>query len=300
MDVPIGNAPVSSIQCMASRHAAPVKQTAQRLFFALRPALFVLASLACAGTAVAQPAELSVAYREQVPQRLDLPPDAVLHYAELAREQFQRAGVPLLGSQYVAVVDRSPQVQAILVYWVALGEPALLIGASPVSTGRVGQFDHFETPLGVFDLSLSNPDFRAEGTRNEFGFRGYGAKGMRVYDLGWQKARRGWGKGGDSTMRLQMHATDPVLAEHKLGSVQSKGCIRIPAALNRLLDHFGVLDADYETAASASALAEGTPPWVLAQDRRPISDAGRYLVVVDSQRDTRPDWSPAPLPLPLP
>src|SRR5256885_2097845 len=88
MDVPIGNAPVSSIQCMASRHAAPVKQTAQRLFFALRPALFVLASLACAGTAVAQPAELSVAYREQVPQRLDLPPDAVLHYAELAREQF--------------------------------------------------------------------------------------------------------------------------------------------------------------------------------------------------------------------
>ena len=145
----------------------------------------------------------------------------VLHYAELAREQFQRAGVPLLGS-HVAVVDRSPQVQAILVYWVALGEPALLIGASPVSTGRVGQFDHFETPLGVFDHSLSNPDFRAEGTRNEFGFRGYGAKGMRVYDLGWQKARRGWGKGGDSTMRLQMHATDPVLAEHKLGSVQSR------------------------------------------------------------------------------
>ncbi|WP_237288539.1 L,D-transpeptidase [Variovorax sp. PAMC 28711] len=179
--------------------------------------------------------------------------------------------------------------QAILVYWFPVGETASLIGASPVSTGRVGQYDHFETPLGVFDHATANPDFRAEGTVNAFGFRGYGAKGMRVYDLGWQQATRGWGKGGESAMRLQMHATDPVLAESKLGSVQSKGCIRIPATLNWLLDHFGVLDADY-----AGATSDGNPRWVLQDDRQPVPDAGRYLVVVDSLREARAVWSPAP------
>ena len=46
-------------------------------------------------------------------------------------------------------------------------------------------------------------------------------------------------------MRLQMHATDADRLEPLLGSARSKGCIRIPASLNRLLDHFGLLDADY-------------------------------------------------------
>jgi hypothetical protein len=54
----------------------------------------------------------------------------------------------------------------------------------------VGKFDHFETPLGVFDHVLSNRDFRAEGTQNDHGFRGFGSKGMRVYDMGSQEARR--------------------------------------------------------------------------------------------------------------
>ena len=254
---------------------------------------------ACTGSALAQPAELGVAYGNQVAQRLQVPSEEAVRYEALAREQLQRAGVSLTVSQYVAVVDRSPQVQAILLFWFPLTDAALLIGASPVSTGRVGQFDHFETPLGVFDHSLANPDFRAEGTKNEFGFRGYGVKGMRVYDLGWQQARRGWGRGGESSMRLQMHSTDPDLAESKLGSVQSKGCIRIPATLNRLLDHYGVLDAGYlpPEAAPGSAAerpAEGPSLWMLLPDRKPVAEAGRFLVVVDSQRDARPAWSPAP------
>lgn len=267
-----------------------MKSIALRSLF--HPAQGLLAfAIWCAfgGTAFAQPAALAAAYREQVVQQLSVPPDEALRYAALALAALQRAGAALAVPQYVAVVDRSPQVQAILLYWFPTGEAASLIGASPVSTGRVGQFDHFETPLGVFDHSTANPDFRAEGTVNAVGFRGYGAKGMRVYDLGWQQATRGWGKGGQSTMRLQMHATDPVFAEPRLGSVQSKGCIRIPATLNRLLDHFGVLDADY-----ASATADGKPRWVLKDDRQPIADAGRYLVVVDSQREARPEWSPAP------
>ena len=248
------------------------------------------ALLTCIGNTFAQPSELSEAYNKQVVQRLEIPSEEAQRYAALAAEQLRRADISLTFSQYVAVVDRSPQVQAILVYWFPLGDVPQLIGASPVSTGRVGQFDHFETPLGVFDHSLSNPDFRAEGTKNELGFRGYGAKGLRVYDLGWQQAKRGWGTGADSSMRLQMHSTDPDLAESKLGTVQSKGCIRIPATLNRFLDHFGVLDAGYTTA----AVTNGHSPWVLLPDRKPVVEAGRYLIVVNSERDSRPDWSQKP------
>ena len=76
-------------------------------------------------------------------------------------------------------------------------------------------------------------------------------------------------------MRLQMHATDPDLLERRLGSVQSKGCIRIPASLNRVIDRYGVLDADYERA-----------------QRTPVPFPGRYLMVVDSEREDRPQWSP--------
>lgn len=90
-------------------------------------------------------------------------------------------------------------------------------------------------------------------------------------------------------MRLQMHATDADLLEPRLGSVQSKGCIRIPASLNRLLDRYGVLDLDYD-----SAVAAGRPMWVLPAGRSPVEEAGRYLIVVDTLRSTRPDWFPAP------
>jgi hypothetical protein len=187
------------------------------------------------------------------------------------------------------VVDRDPWVQAILLLWRAAPGEFVLVGASPVSTGRPGTYDHFETPLGVFEHSLANPDFRAEGTLNSNGIRGYGAKGMRIFDFGWQNVARGWGTGAVSEMRLQMHATDPDLLERRLGSTQSKGCIRIPATLDRFLDHYGVLDAAYEEAVRA-----GEPQWVLDPQREPVAGAGRYLLVVESGRSDRPDWSPGP------
>jgi hypothetical protein len=37
----------------------------------------------------------------------------------------------------------------------------------------------------VFEHTIAHLDFRAEGTRNEFGVRGYGVKGMGVLDFGW-------------------------------------------------------------------------------------------------------------------
>ena len=112
---------------------------------------------------------------------------------------------------------------------------------------------------------------------------------MRVYDFGWQTAQKGWDGGGEANLRLQMHATDPDLLEQKLGTPQSKGCIRIPATLNAFLDHYGILDGDYE-----KAMAAGMTFWVLSQTREATPWSGRFLVVVDTGRTERPAWSPPP------
>lgn len=235
------------------------------------------------------PGALAQAYRAQVDNRLDVPAAEQLRYGRLAQDALTRAAAAMDTGQYVVVVDRDPWVQALLLFWRSGQGEWTLVGASPVSTGRPGSFDHFETPAGVFPHSLDNPDFRSEGTPNAEGIRGYGAKGLRVFDFGWQQVPKGWGDGTVSQMRLQMHATDPDLLERRLGSAQSKGCIRIPAALNRFIDRHGVLDADYDSARRA-----GRKLWVVEDNPQAVDGAGRYLVVVDSGRDERPDWSPAP------
>lgn len=90
-----------------------------------------------------------------------------------------------------------------------------------------------------------------------------------------------------SEIRLQMHATDAVRLERGLGTARSKGCIRIPTSLNELIDRFGVLDGDYLG-------RNGSRFWVLRDDRTPTPWSGRYLVVVDSMANARPDWSLSP------
>jgi len=135
-------------------------------------------------------------------------------------------------------------------------------------------------------------------TVNQFGIRGYGVKGMRVYDFGWVSAERGWGRPGQSAMRLQMHATDPDLLEPQLGLTHSKGCIRISATLDVFIDRYGILDADYER-----ARAEAKRVWVLRADRVQTPWSGRYLVIVTSDRRQRPDWTTSPgaaAPVPAP
>jgi hypothetical protein len=239
--------------------------------------------------ALGSDAEMLLRYSVQVDKTLRLPEIELQRYAKLANTALINADILLDQPQYVVVVDRDPNVQALLLYWRSEHGEFRLIGASPVSTGRPGSFEHFETPLGVFDHSTDNLDFRAEGTRNSEGIRGYGVKGMRIYDLGWQRVPRGWGDGAVSEMRLQMHATDPDLLEQRLGSVQSKGCIRIPATLNKLIDHYGLLDAAYN-----QTLREGHTLWMLDAQREPVPDPGRYVIVVDSERQDRPEWAPAP------
>ncbi|VTU36357.1 hypothetical protein H4CHR_03892 [Variovorax sp. PBS-H4] len=251
--------------------------------------LLFFSAAAVAAAAPASPSELGALYRGQVDRVLEVPADEVRRYQRLAEAALINAQAELSRAQYLLVVDRAPRVQAALLLWRSSAGEYRFIGASPVSTGRPGEFDHFETPAGVFDHSPSNSDFRAEGTFNSNGIRGYGERGMRVYDFGWQPAPKGWGDGAVIEMRLQMHATDPDSLERRLASAQSKGCVRIPGTLNKLLDRYGVLDAEYERLA-----AGGQKLWVLREDRQTVSDPGRYLVIVDTGRSVRPEWSPAP------
>jgi hypothetical protein len=241
------------------------------------------------GHAMDSPVDMAAQYVASVDKRLEIDAWGVQLYGQLVIDKLAKARLSGLAPQYLLLVDRSPQVQAILLFVIGFSRFPDLIGASPVSTGRPSGFEHFETPVGVFLHTTANLDYRSMGTKNDLGIRGYGAKGMRVYDFGWQQARKGWGDRATGSMRLQMHATDPDLLEHRLGSVQSKGCIRIPATLNRLIDTYGLLDADYE-----SALRAGRSLWMLAPDRTPTPWSGRYLVVVDTGTRQRPAWSQAP------
>ena len=226
-------------------------------------------------------------YASQVDRRLDVPQDDQHSYRDLLQKTLSgRAGDQ---PQYVILVDRNDFVQAAMLFWMSQDGQFHFIGASPVSTGKPGQYEHFVTPTGIFEHTTDNPDFRSQGTRNKNGIRGFGEKGMRVYDFGWQPAIRGWGKGGDGKLRLEMHATDPDRFVQKLGSPQSEGCVRIPATLNTFIDHHGVLDGDYDREISA-----GQTFWVLPKTREATPWSGRFLVIVDTGKTDRPSWSPAP------
>ncbi|WP_241018573.1 L,D-transpeptidase [Paraburkholderia sp. Tr-20389] len=229
-------------------------------------------------------------FASSVTRRLKVPAAEQRAYGERLQQALVQNDLGNLSGEYVVLVDRSENVQALFIYFRAAPSDAWqMIGASPVATGRPGQYDHFITPLGVFEHTPDNMDFRAEGTMNQNGIRGYGNHDMRIFDLGWAEGERGWGKGGMSQMRFQMHATDPDKLEPILGIRHSKGCVRIPASLNVFLDHYGILDRDYE-----ALVADGRSLWVLHSNRVATPWAGRYIVVVDSQRKARPAWSPAP------
>ena len=258
---------------------------------------WVLGLVLLCGLAVANPVdpsaealvEWSGRFAREVDHRLDVPLADQQQYIVLLRQTLTEANLPDPAAQAFLLVDRSPQVQAAFIVLRTQAGGWYWVGATAVSTGKTGTFEHFLTPLGVFAHTLDNPDFRAQGTFNKNHIRGYGLRGMRVFDFGWQVAERGWGAGGTSKMRLQMHATDPRVLEPHLGRVASEGCIRIPATLNVFLDGHGILDADYE-----QAQAGGKVQWVLKRDRQTIAWPGRYMVIVDSKTIDRPPWSPLP------
>lgn len=230
--------------------------------------------------------KLSAIFEQQVTRRLKVPPEEQQQYGQLLATTLASAGIPQLPLEFVVLVDRSPQVQAAMIFWNSPEGEFEFIGATSVSTGLPGKYEHFETPLGVYDHVLDNPDFRSEGTLNEFGIRGYGVQGMRIFDFGWVTWPKGWGNHALSELRLQLHATDPDILEPRLGTAQSKGCIRTTGSFNQFLDRYGILDGNYER-----AMATGRRFWMLSSVREPTAWSGRYLVIVDTKRQRRPAWA---------
>jgi len=257
-------------------------------------ALLLLLGLSLPGAALAEePAPGAPVFSAEVERRLQVPAAEQTRYARRLAAALAEAGIAAPSvptGEYFVLVDRSARVQALFLYWRSAQGDWQLIGASPVSTGLPGEFEHYLTPLGAFEHTPANPDFRAEGTRNDLGIRGYGREGMRVYDFGWVSGERTWESGERSgatgRLRLQMHATDPDYLEPLLGRRHSEGCIRIPATLNAFLDRHGILDAAYE-----ARVREGRPPRVLLEDREPTATPGRWLVVIETKRSARPAWA---------
>ena len=225
---------------------------------------------------------LRAAMGREVPRLVPRTPAGDAAWIALARGEAATAGFVPERPQLVVVVDRNPRIQGLAVLMAVPTGEWKVIGATRVSTGSTGRFDHYVTPRGLFRVTGAILGFRAEGTQNENGIRGLGAKGMRVWDFGWQRARKGWqeavGKPDSTPIRLMMHATDPDKLEQRIGQPASQGCIRIPTVLNRFLDLHGVLDAEYERVATI----DGRFRALLLANRVPSPLAGSTLIVGDS------------------
>lgn len=181
--------------------------------------------------------------------------------------------------QFFLLVDRNHEVQkAFLAFYDTTEGKVTLIGGEHISTGNPKRRGYFETPTGVFENKPANMSYRALGTKNSKGWRGLGAKGSRVWDLGWQRTVKGRGEPMD--IRMLVHATDPQFGEPRLGRVDSKGCIRITGRFNRFLDYYGALDRAYEENAKAR--------YVLLAGRKPALFAGKFVVVIDSGEFQKP------------
>lgn len=180
-------------------------------------------------------------------------------------------------SQYFIYVDRNPEKQIILVcFFDSARKNIVVIGADKVSTGNQERRGHFITPVGVFEHTIKNGGYRALGTKNDKGWRGLGVKGSRVWDFGWQKTPK---DNREVEIRLLLHATDPVFGEKRLGKVDSKGCIRVSGKLNKFLDHYGILDKDYDEQKHLKEIS-----WLLRTNREPVIYGGKYLLIGDSAK----------------
>lgn len=184
-------------------------------------------------------------------------------------------------SQYFIVVDSSFKKQNLLLaFWDAQTQSFQLSPTmTKVSTGRTGSIHHFITPTGWVEQVPENGTYRAMGTKNENGIRGYGVKGLRIWDFGWQHAYTGWLKKPElREIRMQMHATDPQFLEPRLGHPASAGCIRLSAETNRFLDSHSIIDRKIENSSQS---------WVLKKDRTPVDNEGSFVLVVNTDKPVK-------------
>ena len=180
--------------------------------------------------------------------------------------------------QFFVFIDRNPNRQNLMIgYYDCVNKEIIVIGWDKVSTGNPVRKGYYITPIGIFKNSLANIGYRAEGTKNQNGWRGLGKKGSRVWDFGWQKTKYSPKSDDEIEIRLLMHATDPDFGEPRLGQPDSKGCVRISAKSNHFLDHYGILDYDYENNANSDSVA-----WLLSPNRETVDCLGKFMIVGDS------------------
>lgn len=219
------------------------------------------------------------ALAREVPNLVARTPERDREWVQLAQAALAAAGHELDRPQLLVVVDRSPGVQQLSLLVARPGASWSVLGGTKVSTGQPGRRDYYITPTGVFLHTDAILGFRAQGTPNENGIRGFGAKGMRIWDFGWQPATKGWRADREQgDIRFLMHATDPDRLEQRLGRPASQGCVRVSAAMNRFLDRHGILDSEYERTAKEDRRFRA----LLPADRTPGPLGGHALVVVDS------------------
>jgi len=136
-------------------------------------AVFVLnAAIAVCASGADEARELASQFEQQVTRRLNVPPEEQERYAQLLQSALDEAGVSNVPPEFFLLVDRSPHVQAAMIEWKAPDGMFHLIAATPVLTGRPGTYEHFLTPLGVYEHRVATLDFRSKGTPNQFGIRG--------------------------------------------------------------------------------------------------------------------------------
>ena len=258
---------------------APVPQTATLVAPTIKPPRAV-PSLDVDSEA----ARLHAALVREVPSAIVDTPATEQGWIERSRAVIAASNERIDRPQLLVVVDRGPGVQQMRIVVARPDAAWRSLGGTEVSTGEMGRRDYYLTPTGVFLHTNAILDWRAQGTFNTQHIRGLGLKGMRVWDFGWQVATKGWGTEEQGEIRLLMHATDPTYLETRIGRPASKGCVRIPATMNRFLDRHGILDVDYERAAKDERRFEA----LLLPDRSPTPLAGDMLVVVDSSEPLRP------------
>ena len=226
----------------------------------LAAAAATLGPLPALATGVCTPRELALRFDAAVAQQLQVPRTESWIYASLAEAELAGHHGIAPDPQYVLVVDSSPAIQVAFLFWRLLPGRYELVGASPASTGSPLRPGCLETPCGVFPQASVSDAGRAFAAR--------------VYDFGTQRARNATGT-GYGALHLQARAA---LGRHRalLGTAQSDGRVLLPPSLVAFLDTYGVLDGRPGNATAAG---------------EPVPFAGQYLVVIDSERDERPDWA---------
>lgn len=233
------------------------------------------------GDATVEASRLHAALHQEVHGLLRLTQAQQNHWISMVRQTLAEQDTEIRRAQLLVAVDRNPHVQVLTLIVAQPDGPWMVLGGTHVSTGEPNRRGYYITPTGVFVHNDSILDYRAQGTFNENHIRGLGLKGMRVWDFGWQWARKGWLANGESgQIRLLMHSTDPTYLAQRIGRPASEGCIRVPADMNKFIDRHGVLDVDYQQAAIDDIAFRA----ILPRDAKPTPLAGDTLIVVDSSK----------------